>query len=154
MVGYKSFSRPYLAKEISFSNFLTTFILFIAYSFLNSKHSRSRTCMICLYSNQRPKRLIILAAPLTALAAPPTAPPARPLAALTAPPNDFPTVLMNLVICGSDFFCLLNEIGIGSGKIFDSGIRHKLRKREDWTERRIFLSLLIDHMMTKYVIVI
>jgi hypothetical protein len=31
---------------------------------------------------------------------------------------------------------------------------HKLRKREDWTVRRNFLSLLIDHMMTKYIIVI
>jgi hypothetical protein len=31
---------------------------------------------------------------------------------------------------------------------------HKLRKREDWTVRRFFLSLLIDHMMTKYLIVI
>jgi hypothetical protein len=30
----------------------------------------------------------------------------------------------------------------------------KLRKREDWTVRRFFLSLLIDHMMTKYIIVI
>jgi hypothetical protein len=31
---------------------------------------------------------------------------------------------------------------------------HKLRKREDWTVRRTFLSPLIDHMMTKYIIVI
>jgi hypothetical protein len=30
---------------------------------------------------------------------------------------------------------------------------HKLRKREDWTVIRLFLSLLIDHMMTKYIIV-
>jgi hypothetical protein len=32
--------------------------------------------------------------------------------------------------------------------------KHKLRKREDWTVRRFFLSLLIDHMMNKYLIVI
>jgi hypothetical protein len=31
---------------------------------------------------------------------------------------------------------------------------HKLRKSEDWTVTIIFLSLLIDHMMTKYIIVV
>jgi hypothetical protein len=33
-------------------------------------------------------------------------------------------------------------------------VDHKLRKREDWTVRRFFLSRLIDYMMTKYIIVI
>jgi hypothetical protein len=35
-----------------------------------------------------------------------------------------------------------------------SYVDHKLRKREDWTVRRFFLSRLIDHMMTKYITVI
>jgi hypothetical protein len=41
-----------------------------------------------------------------------------------------------------------------SRKCGSDALDHKLRKREDWTVRRIFLSLLIDHMMTKYIIVI
>jgi hypothetical protein len=35
-----------------------------------------------------------------------------------------------------------------------SGSNHRLRKREDWTLWRFFLSLLVDHIMTKCVIVI
>jgi hypothetical protein len=42
----------------------------------------------------------------------------------------------------------------GRGSFYVSLVDHKLRKREDWTVRRIFLSLLIDHMMTKYKTVI
>jgi hypothetical protein len=44
------------------------------------------------------------------------------------------------------------ETQIETGYEYES--EHKLRKRGDWTVRRIFLSLLIDHMMTKYIIVI
>jgi hypothetical protein len=35
--------------------------------------------------------------------------------------------------------------------LVEPNLAHKLQKREDWTVRRIFLSLLIDHMMTKYI---
>jgi hypothetical protein len=40
-------------------------------------------------------------------------------------------------------FLILEEVKIRKGSI-----SHKLRKREDWTVRIIFLSLLIEHMMT------
>jgi hypothetical protein len=43
--------------------------------------------------------------------------------------------------------------GEGSGGCF-GGIVHRLRKREDWTLRRKKLSLLVDHIMTKYIIII
>jgi hypothetical protein len=43
---------------------------------------------------------------------------------------------------------------VDSFLLLPSGTSHKLRKREDWTVQRNFLSLLKDHMMTKYIIVI
>jgi hypothetical protein len=57
-------------------------------------------------------------------------------------PNSVPAIENSMNMC--DAFVL-------PGK---SDSRHKLRKREDWTVRRIFLSPLLDHMMPKYIIVI
>jgi hypothetical protein len=37
---------------------------------------------------------------------------------------------------------------------FPNGTGHRLRKREDWTLWRNFLSLLLNHIITKYMIVI
>jgi hypothetical protein len=47
------------------------------------------------------------------------------------------------VVAGMSIFTLVFDV-----------CNHKLRKREDWTVKGLFLSRLIDHIMTKYIIVI
>jgi hypothetical protein len=60
-------------------------------------------------------------------------------------------VLVHPVANGKKAAPHIREVGHAWRRPND-GTNHKLRKREDWTVRRFFLSRLIDHMMTKYII--